>query len=360
MLNVRSCNAPISLRPGRAAVAVLTLSALAAACPLAQAQVLSSAWSQPDGDRWMYPFNGTPGSRISAPTFATPNLPEFDNRDGQFILLFTTTGRVPTGLPVSSYRIISARVTATVANDRQFFYDPTFDAVNTYRDEGNPLYTPDGDVGRPIEIYPVGYRDGFSLANFTETSPYNFVGNPYIDASDIRVAFAAAVSETGTATDISNNVRDGFEVTPLAIGQTNLAPGAAVPLDTTFTFDLAVCSAQTQRYFAEAFAAGRLNLVISSLHGATFDPDIGPGDPLYPDFYTRENPIAAFFGLAPTLELVVRVGSAGDYNGDGIRDFFDVQAFLADLSNQNPRADLVPDCSFDFFDVQRFLSEFSQ
>ncbi|MBX3322041.1 MAG: hypothetical protein KF757_03520 [Phycisphaeraceae bacterium] len=338
----------------------LTCAAFVALAPFAGAQVIETAWNQPDGDRWMYPFNGTPGSRISAPTFATPNLPEFDNRDGQFILLFTTTGRVPTGLPLSSYRVISARVTATVANDRQFFYDPTFDAVNTYRDENDPLYTSDNDIGRPIEIYPVGYRDGFSLANFTETSPYNVVGNPFIDASDIRVAFAAAVDANGNAIDISNNVRDGFEVSSLAIGLADLPAGALVPADTTFTFDLTLCNPQTQRYFAEALTAGKLNLVISSLHGATFDPDIGPGDPLYPDFYTRDNPIAAFFGLAPTLELVIRVGSAGDYNADGIRDFFDVQAFLADLSNQNPRADLVPDCSFDFFDVQRFLSEFSQ
>jgi hypothetical protein len=60
------------------------------------------------------------------------------------------------------------------------------------------------------------------------------------------------------------------------------------------------------------------------------------------------------------LTLTVRVGSAGDYNNDGVRDFFDAQAFLADFAASNPRADLIRDCTFDFFDVQRFLNEFSQ
>lgn len=333
---------------------------LAVVSAMAHAQVLAPAWDAPTGDRWMYPFNGTPGTRATATTFATPLLAEFDNRDAQFILMFNTAGDIPSALGLPSYRIVSARVTATIATGDQFRYDPTFDAVDTYRATTDPLYTPDGDTGRPIELYPLGYRDGFSLASFAETSPFNVVGNPFVDASEIRVAYAAAYSAQGVATDISNNVRDGVEVSPLAIGQADVTPGVLVPIDTVFTFDVNVCTPEAQRYFAEAFNAGKLNLVISSLHDASFDPDGGPGDPLYPVFYTRENPIGQFFGFSPTLELVVRVGSAGDYNGDGNRDFFDVIGFLGDFSAARPEADLVRDCTHDFFDVLTFLSEFSQ
>ncbi|MBX3321792.1 MAG: hypothetical protein KF757_02245 [Phycisphaeraceae bacterium] len=48
-----------------------------------------------------------------------------------------------------------------------------------------------------------------------------------------------------------------------------------------------------------------------------------------------------------------------DYNNDGVVNFFDVQAFLADFASQHPRADLNLDGAHDFFDVQIFLANFS-
>lgn len=43
----------------------------------------------------------------------------------------------------------------------------------------------------------------------------------------------------------------------------------------------------------------------------------------------------------------------------GVLDFFDVQAFLAALANQEPTADLNGDTLYDFFDVQTFLGAFA-
>jgi hypothetical protein len=48
-----------------------------------------------------------------------------------------------------------------------------------------------------------------------------------------------------------------------------------------------------------------------------------------------------------------------DWNGDGVLDFFDVQAFLADFAANNPNADINNDGVWDFFDVQAFLQAFS-
>jgi hypothetical protein len=43
----------------------------------------------------------------------------------------------------------------------------------------------------------------------------------------------------------------------------------------------------------------------------------------------------------------------------GVLDFFDVSAFLAAFSAQDPAADIVDDDIFDFFDVSAYLAAFS-
>ncbi|KAA0213993.1 MAG: hypothetical protein DYG94_03015 [Leptolyngbya sp. PLA3] len=49
----------------------------------------------------------------------------------------------------------------------------------------------------------------------------------------------------------------------------------------------------------------------------------------------------------------------GDFNDDGVLDFFDVQAFLQAFSAHHPAADLAADGVFNFFDAQTFLNLFS-
>ncbi|MEM9296075.1 MAG: hypothetical protein AAGA57_09760, partial [Planctomycetota bacterium] len=59
----------------------------------AMAAASGTAWStasgvqiqlnEPDFDRWMYPFNLTPGARGRAPTFGAIGAGAFDERDGQ-------------------------------------------------------------------------------------------------------------------------------------------------------------------------------------------------------------------------------------------------------------------------------------
>ena len=49
-----------------------------------------------------------------------------------------------------------------------------------------------------------------------------------------------------------------------------------------------------------------------------------------------------------------------DFNTDGAVDFFDVQAYLAAFSANDPSADLTNDGVFDFFDVQAFLNAFAE
>lgn len=312
-------------------------------------------------DRWMYPFNGSPGTRLSASIFGAPRLEGFDDYDAQFVVGFQTEEDVPTGLAASSYRVISATVYAVISNNMQFRYDPTYDNQNTYQNQVGeyPGYVPDSDPGRPISLWGVGYRDGYSLANWGETSPFGF--NPLIPpAQEGRVIYMASFDAAGVPTDASNHLKAEIDLAPAAIGRTSVVtPGDLVPADTEFAFQINLCDPGMRAFLTESLSAGELRLAIASLHPATGGKGGGSGDVTYPIFYTRENPIAQIFGFSPHLELEVRVGSAGDYNGDGIRNFFDISEFLNDFNAGRPAADMNTDCTLNFFDISIFLSEFN-
>lgn len=49
----------------------------------------------------------------------------------------------------------------------------------------------------------------------------------------------------------------------------------------------------------------------------------------------------------------------GDFNSDGVLNFFDVQGFLQAFSTEDPAADYAPDGLYNFFDVQAFLQAFA-
>lgn len=333
---------------------------LAALAPSAHAQLIDMT-TNATLDRWMYPFNGSPGNRLSASTFGAPRLEGFDDHDSQFIVGFRTDGFVPTGQAPGAYRVIAATVYATVSNEAQFHYDPTYDPQNTYENqEGSyPGLVPDADLGRPVHLWGIGYRDGYSLQTWTEMSPFGF--NPTVPpAQEARTAFSAVFDASGTAIDISNHLKAEIDRTPLGIGRCDtVTPGDFVPADSTFAFEVDLCDPGTRAYLAQSLAAGELRFGITSLHPASGGPGGGTGDPSYPIWYTRENPIAQLLGFQPRLEIEVWVGSAADYNGDGLRNFFDISAFIADYNSGSPAADLNSDCLLNFFDISAFIAEFN-
>lgn len=61
----------------------------------------------------------------------------------------------------------------------------------------------------------------------------------------------------------------------------------------------------------------------------------------------------------PTAYVLEREACPADLNNDGLRDFFDVQAFLQAFSSGLPAADFTHDGALDFFDVQAFLNLYS-
>lgn len=319
------------------------------------AQVIEADYSSPTLDRWNYPFNGSPGTRIEMPSYGAIEQLGFDDHDAQVLLGFDTAADIPAGLGADAYRVLSITVSMTMSNDNDFIYDPTYDSYETYGELGSPL---DTDPGRPINLWLTGYRDGLDQTTYIETTPFGFTPD-VPPAQGMRTAFAAIFDNAGVPTDISNNLKEQFEAVPLAIGQTDAVnPGDSVPADTTFTFTFTPCQLGEHMELGKMLDLGQLRFSVSSLQAATGDPG-GGGGVVYPIWYARENPIAIIFDYAAKLSVEVRVGSAGDYNGDGSRNFLDVSDFLSDFGNTEPAADINGDCSFNFLDVSGFLSEYS-
>jgi hypothetical protein len=318
------------------------------------AQVVEAQYSEPTLDRWMYPFNGSPGSRFEMTTFGAVDNEGFDDHDAQVMLGFDTSSEFMSGLGADQYRILEITVKMTVSNDDGFEYDDSYDPFDTY---GVLASFPDTDPGRPINLFLPGYRDGYDQSTYFENTVFGLVPD-VAPAQGLRHAFAAIFDTDGVATDISNNIKEQFDANPLAIGTTDaVTPGNLVPADTEFSFSFVPCDPASRAELERMLDRGEIRFMITSLAPASGGPDGGEGD--YPIWYARENPLAQIFGYAAKLEIRARIGSAGDYNGDGSKNFLDVSDFLSDFGSSDPAADINGDCSHNFLDVSGFLSEYS-
>ncbi len=307
----------------------------------------------PTLDRWVYTFGSTPGTETEATVFSISGSgfeSTFDIRDGQFLVGYETSGLVTPAQGTTRYRILSARVTARISRDKVFQYDGTFDALETYFAPEEPGYVADGDVGRPIELHPVGYRNGLSAATFVENTPFAF-GNPV--QKRVRNAYAAQYANadgTGSLVDVSNNSYEQvgfprFESRPIAVGVCPLSAGALVDVNTDFVFDVDVTNAGAIRHIREGLNGGRLNFMISSLSATSQQSSVTPA------FYTREFP--ASLGAVPVrLELRVCVGAPADWNCSGgvsVQDVFDyLGGYFANAGDFNANGSTSVQDIFDF------------
>lgn len=267
-----------------------------------------------DLDRWMYPFNATPGVRPSASVFAAFGEDSgADTRDAQFLLGWNTGGLVPSSKGALNYIIRNATVSLTVNRDLVWAYDGTIDDWRTYLTEADDRHSSDLDAGRPVELFGAGFRGGFTAATFPEDGPFGGDGN----GAGVRNVYAAGFDETGALIDVSNNVgkreADAFAVVPFAVGAApGLANGDLVPTGTVLSFDINTADALISSYFSSALNDGRLRLIASSLVAGSFT---GPN---YAQFYTKENTLARPEDM-PRISLDVQIAkNAPQLAVDGI------------------------------------------
>lgn len=265
-----------------------------------------------DMDRWMYPFNGTPGTRPSASVFGTIGEDSgVDSRHAQFLIGWNTSNSVPAGRGTAGYVVKRATLTLTINRDMAWVYDGTQDAFQTYLSTNDSRLQADTDPGRPLELFGAGFRNGYTAATFPEDGPFTAGGGSLVGT---RSAYATGFDTNGVLVDVSNNVgkadADAFEVTPFAVGVVEgMAAGELVSTGARVEFEINVGNPEIAGYLRSALNEGVLRLMVTSMAEASFS-----GPATFPQFYTRDNTLAAEADkpllhldveLADTLPLVL-------------------------------------------------------
>ncbi len=311
--------------------------------------------SSPDLDRWNYPFNSSPGTRPTASTFGNEaGSVMFDNRDGQMIVGWTTSGEIPAGNGPDGYAVLSCTIELMVANDLVFTYDSTVDPFTAFLPTSDSAFIEDSDAGQPIELFGTGFRGGFSLANWQETSPY---GNGSVLDPQVRNAFALGYTRKGTAVDVSNSVRERWTPAPFAVGHIDgQVDGEAVAMNAVMRFQLDLNRPEVARFIAESLDQGRLLFSITSL---TRTVQQGSN---FPSFYCRENPLVEIqLASAARIELHVGLNPAcvlEDLDCNGVVDAADLATLLSDWGSAGS-ADFNSNGIIDAADLSMLLNAWS-
>ena len=338
----------------RAMLIATPLPAIAMITTIASAGIINIQFSEPTHDRWNYPFNFTPGFRGVAPTFSAINEPDFDDRDGQMFIGFDTDAQLEAGLGEPYYVIISA-VMRLATTDGGFVFDDTYDSITTFTDPMDP----EALNGRPCELYGVGFRGGFDVQTYIETSPFGAPNGTNFTA--IRNAYPTDYPN-GEPEDISNHIFGEMiggetfpqrEATPFAVGMAvGVAPGAVVPFDTDFIFTLDPINPDVDLYLRRACNAGKLRFMVSSTHAA-----VKQGGE-FANWYTKDN----FFspGFAARLDMTVMTIDplVGDLNLDGVVDTADLGLLIGAFGTNDPTADINGDMIVDTADLGLLIGNF--
>ena len=331
---------------------VLLLGAVLLAAGVAHADPIHVQFCRPTLDRWMYPYNSTPGCKSDLPVFGGLTTDgvfddSFDNRDGQMLIGFNTSAPEPApelcapadppcepavlpvgaGLGPDNYYVTWARVTVTVLSDLTFTYDPTPDPWQSWLLPGDPDYVPDRDPGRPVELFGTAFRHGWSASTFPENGPFcnncDCLSQGFV-CKYVRSAFPTDAATCGVR-DISNNVDGQFDPIPFAVGTNDtLTPGQFVPYGTELTFDIDINDDCIQDYLRAGLDEGMLDFVIASIFPAE-QQQAGT----YPTFFAKED-LLVRLGIveATRLDMTVLPGPHGDVDGDGIVGIADFLAIL--------------------------------
>jgi len=288
--------------------------------------------AKPAIDRWNYPFNFQPAERPVAPTYGSFDS-RFDTRDAELLLGWDTGSLLSTNAGPSRYLLRGVRITLTsvapIAPNLPFVYDPTYDSYRTYV-TNLAESTPDTDPGRPIEMFGVAFRGGFTAETYKQDSAFGPLGSITSDTITIasRNAYAGMFDTNGVLADVGNSVGQRnvgwtnapFETRPFAIGTTTaVAPGQEMPDGGTMDFDVDLTDPLVLGYVQSALNDGRLRLMVASLSPAGQSTPGGTGAGgagAYPWWATSKNLVYE----GPKLRLEGTLVTDTDTDQDGLPD----------------------------------------
>jgi prepilin-type N-terminal cleavage/methylation domain-containing protein len=328
----------------------------------AATQAATAHWVTSDADWFSYSNGVSAGRRALAPSFTggleidtqseqfLPRTAQDPARTGTALLAFNTSTLIESGHAPHRYAISSVSVTATWTNDgvtnTALIYD---DSPIAHTDIFEEVSSGQVTAQRPMELYGVGFRDGYSGYEFSAAAP----GAPLLDESThpfsagdggyIAYPIIGDALRPGEYVDLSNSLTGGYSATrpdhvteaftptPWAIGTTSLAPGAVIPDDTTFAFEIDLAAPGVLGYLQRSLADGALGFFLSSLHDtAEFGASGG-----YPKWYLKESAGFPYFSTAtPTLSIEYALlpdPIPGDYDDSGSVEASDYATWRADF-----------------------------
>jgi prepilin-type N-terminal cleavage/methylation domain-containing protein/prepilin-type processing-associated H-X9-DG protein len=330
----------------------------------ATADAATAHWSTPAADWFSYPNAVSAGMRALAPSFTggmeidsqgstfVPRTAQDPARTGTALVAFNTSAQIEAGHAPNRYAVSSVKFSATWTNDgatnTTLLYD---DAPIAHTKIFEEVSSGGITAQRPMELYGVGFRAGYTGFEFSAGSP----GAPLLDeathpfsaagSSYIAYPIVGDASQRGVYVDVSNSVTGGYSATeldhstepftptPWAIGTTNLAPGAVIPDDTTFEFEIDLAAPGALGYVQRSLADGAIGFFLSSLHDTG---ELGAGGG-YPRWYLRESTGFPYFSTTPpTLTInyaLLPDAIPGDYDGSGTVDANDFASWKADFGN---------------------------
>jgi prepilin-type N-terminal cleavage/methylation domain-containing protein/prepilin-type processing-associated H-X9-DG protein len=319
----------------------------------------SAMWSSPSLDVFSYPNAVSAGMRALAPTFTggleidqqngafVPRSAQDPARTGMALLAFDTSSQIKPGLAAARYVVNSVKVTATWTKDGADVTLIYADAPVSHAELLAEYVRDDLSTQRPIELYGVGMRDGYTGFEFAGGT----AGPPLVDelthqfsASDRGYTTYPVVgsdTQPGSFVDVSNSLTGGYSATapghttepftptPWAIGQVDLLPGVEIPEGATFTFEVDLNAPGVREYVQQSLADGALGFFLSSLHDtAEFGASGG-----YPKWFLRESTGFPYFSMSPpTLAIdytALNDSIPGDYDQSGTVDSGDYAAWRA-------------------------------
>ena len=312
-------------------------------------------------DRWMYPFNISPGTRNAGSVFGylpipQPENPDFDNRDGQIIIAFDTTGLIETNAGINNYRVDSLVIEMTLSGDLSSPIDETTDAWETYVDSSDKEWTPDTDLGRPIELFAAGFRYDNTLENWMEDGSFS---DGDIFGTGNRSVYCAEVMPDGSLIDVSSNVFARFTPNPLAVATfPGYSPGETAPEGAIARFEIDLTAPENEEWVAMSLDTGRIIFSVTSLVGAA------QGDTTLTQFYLRENPLVtagvrSSASIAITGAIEAACPLTADFTGDCQVNGADLGLMLAAWASDEAIYDLSGNGEVGGEDIGLLLAQFT-